>query len=285
MIRRPAALSRRSASIGPRPIRARQEGVSLTSSTPDALWAASSVRLLRPAAISCAGISAGRVLSRCSLSVPVGMRLLLVSEPDSLASTLVRVLAGLRRPHHGTLRIAGLDDPSADGWGRRVAHLGPEPAIHAWMTPLEALRLAAALLELPERETARRVPQALGLAGIPAEVADRPVRRGGPPMVQRTGFAAAMLADPEVLLLDEPLRAVEASERARLLNVPGPRRTVVLASRYPASEAGLASHVAFLRGGRVTLMAPIEELVSEGLPLSTRGIAAMAERRQAVDRR
>lgn len=285
MIRQPAALSRRSASIGPRPIRAGQEGVSLTSSTPDALWAASTVRLLRPAAVSCTAISAGRALERCSLSVPVGMRLLLVSEPDSVASTLVRVLAGLRRPDHGTLRIAGLDDPSADGWARRVAHLGPEPAIHGWMTPAEALRLAAALLQLPEREGARRVQQALDLAGIPAEAADRPVRRGGLPMIQRTGFAAAMLADPEVLLLDEPLRALEASERARLLNVRGPRRTVVLASRYPASEAGLASHVAYVREGRVRLMAPIEELDSEGLPLSTGGIAALAERRRAADRR
>ena len=65
-------------------------------------------------------------------------------------------------------------------------------------------------------------------------------------------------------------------ERSRLLRLPGRRRTVVLASRYPASEEGLASHVALIRGGRVALMAPIGELEAVGLSLSMRDILAMA---------
>ena len=86
-----------------------------------------------------------------------------------------------------------------------------------------------------------------------------------------------------MLLLDEPLRALEAQERARLLRLPGRRRTVVLASRYPASEAGLVSHVALLRGGRVALMAPVGDLEAAGLPLSMRGIAALAIVRAASE--
>jgi ABC-2 type transport system ATP-binding protein len=222
------------------------------------------------------------VLDRCSLIVPVGMRLLIVSEPDASASALVRVLAGLVPPDRGRVEIAGLTDPSRDGWGRRVAHLGPEPGIHAWMTPREALALAAGLLELPRAESARRIGRALAWARIPPESVDRPVRRGGPPLLQRTGFAAALIADPEVLLLDEPLRALETHERARLLRLPGRRRTVVLASRYPASEDGLTSHVALLRGGRVALMARVADLETAGLPLSMRGIAALADGRVAA---
>ena len=52
----------------------------LASSTPDALWSAPSARLLRPSAVSCVDVSRGRLLNRCSLSVPVGMRLLVVAE-------------------------------------------------------------------------------------------------------------------------------------------------------------------------------------------------------------
>lgn len=210
------------------------------------------------------------------------MRLLVVSEPAASASALVRVLAGLSPPDHGRVEIAGLADPSRDGWGRRIAHLGPEPGIHAWMTPREALTLAAGLLELAQAESARRIGRALAWARIPPEAVDRPVRRGGPPLLQRTGLAAALIADPEVLLLDEPLRALETHERARLLRLPGRRRTIVLASRYPASEEGLASHVALLREGKVELMARIADLETAGLPLSMQGIAALADGRAAV---
>ena len=207
------------------------------------------------------------------------MRLLLVSEPEASSSSLLRVLAGLSRPSRGRVEIAGLGDGSAHGWARRVAYLGPEPGIHRWMTPREAITLAAGLLGVPEADAERRIEQALAWARVPPEAIDRPVSRGGPPLLQRTGFAAAIVGNPEVLLLDEPLRALESHERARLLRLPGLRRTMVLASRYPASEEGLASHVAYLRRGRVVLMARVGELEAAGLPLSTRGIAALADHR------
>ena len=256
----------------------------LASSTPDALWSAPSLRLLRPSAISCTDLTRGRLLDHCSLTVPAGMRLLLVGEPEESASALLRVLAGLSRPARGRIEIAGMRDPSAQGWGRRIAYLGPEPGIPSWMTPREALRLAAGLLELPAADAARRMDRALAWAHVPTDAWDRPVRRGGPPLIQRTGLAAALLADPEVLLLDEPLRALEVEDRSRLLRVPGKRRTIVIASRYPASETGLATHAALLRRGRVALLAAIAELEAAGLTVSMRGIAAMADARAATQR-
>ena len=251
----------------------------LASSTPDALWSAPSARALRPSAVSCVDVSRGRLLNRCSLSVPVGMRLLVVGQPEESASTLLRVLAGLSPADRGRLEIAGLRDPSAEGWGRRIAYLGPEPGIPAWMTPREALELASGLLELPAAEAERRTERALAWAHVPADALDRPVRRGGPPLFQRTGFAAALVADPEVLLLDEPLRALDADERRSLLRLPGRRRTILISSRYPTSENGLATHVALLRDGRVSLLARVAELEAAGLPLSMKGIESLADRR------
>jgi ABC-2 type transport system ATP-binding protein len=235
--------------------------------------------MLRPAAIVCRDVTRRGLLDRCSFSVPVGVRLLLVSEPETSAAGLLRVLAGLIRPERGRVSIAGLPDGSRAGWARRMAYLGAEPGIHRWMTPRETLELAAGLLELPEADADRRIERALAWARIGPDVANRAVRRGGPPLVERTGFAAALIGDPEVLLLDEPLRGLEPEERARLLQLPGRRRTIVIASRYPASEAGLVSHVAYLRGGRVVLVAAVDELAAAGLTLSRNGIAALAERR------
>jgi ABC-2 type transport system ATP-binding protein len=231
--------------------------------------------------VTCTGLKRGRELDHCSLSVPHGARLLLVSDPDATASTLLRVLAGLSRIDRGQIQIAGSTNASTTGWGRRVAYLGPDPGMHAWMTPIEALHLAGDLLDLSRDETARRVERAIAWARIPSSAASHPMRRGGEPLQQRTGLAAALIGNPEVLLLDEPLRAIEAWERSRLLKVPGRRLTIMLASRYPASEVGLMQHVAYLRGGRVELIAPVGALERAELPLSHRGIAALAEMRAA----
>ncbi len=255
----------------------------MTSSTPDALWGAPALRALNPSAITCSDLVRGGLLDRCSLAVPVGTRLLLVGQPEASASMLVRILAGLSRPQRGRVEIAGLNRSTAGGWGRRVAYLGPEPGIHAWMTPREALQLAARLLALPAPEAARRVDRALAWVRIPAALADRPVRTGGPPLLQRTGLAAALIADPEVLLLDEPLRALDGGERTRLLRLPGERRTVVLASHYPASEKGLVTHVALIRDGGVALLASLRDLEAAGQSLSMRGIVALADARSAGD--
>lgn len=213
--------------------------------------------------------------------MPAGGRLLLVSDPDSTASALLRVLAGLSPADGGRIRIAGSSDSGSGGWGRRVAYVGPNPGLRAWMTPLEVLRLAGDLLDLPAAERARRGERVTDWAGIPAAALAQPMSRGGVALQQRTALAAALLGDPEVLLLDEPLRAIDPEERRRLLGIRGRRRTVLLASRRPASEAGLAAHVAYMRVGRVELIAAMSDLDAAGLPLSRLGIEALVDRRAA----
>lgn len=240
------------------------------------------VRRLRPAAVACSGLRVRGHLNGLTLTVPVGMRLLLVGDPPSAASALLRVLAGLSRPDGGRLRIAGLDDPSIDGWGRRVAHVGPRTGIRPWMTPREVLELATALLGMSDEEAERRIARALAWTRIEGGAADRAVRNGGPALAERTALAAALVGDPEVLLLEEALGAVSGAERTRLLRLPGPRRTVLLASRHPEREAGLVSHVALLRSGGVAMLAPVSDLETAGLPLSTDGIEAFARRSPRV---
>jgi ABC-type multidrug transport system ATPase subunit len=254
----------------------------LTSSTPDALWASRSVRTLKPAAVVCEGVSRrqrGRpLLVDLTLVVGVGARLLVVSSPEQSASMLLRILAGLSRRHSGIVRLAGVarPDSSAAGWARRVGYVGPETGIYPWMTPREVLDLAGRIAEYDPPEIRRRIDQVAERYGIGATL-EQPIRRGGEPLAQRVALASAMLTEPEVLLLDEPLRAVDPEERARLLTIPGSRRTVVIASRYPASESGLVNQVAFLRDGRLIVHVPMDELDKRGLALSQRGIDAFIE--------
>jgi ABC-2 type transport system ATP-binding protein len=218
------------------------------------------------------------LLDDLTLVVGVGARLLVVSRPEDSASMLLRILAGLSRRHSGIVRLAGVSRPdsSAAGWARRVGYVGPETGIYPWMTPREVLDLAGRIAEYDPQEIRRRIDGMAERYRIGANL-DQPIRRGGEPLAQRVALASAMLTEPEVMLLDEPLRAVDPEERTRLLTTPGSRRTVVIASRYPASEAGLVNQVAFLQDGRLMMHAPMDELDRRGLALSQRGIDAFIE--------
>lgn len=247
------------------------------SSTPEALWNDPAARRLRPAAVLCRGLRHGSELDGVDLAVPVGWRLLVVSRPDAAATDLLRVIGGLARPRSGSVRLAGLDPVATQRAGGLVSYVGPQAGLYGWMTPREALALSARLVALPDE----RIEPLLRRYGLLA-TADRPMRRGGAAERQRVALAAAVLTDPEVLLLDDALSALDLADRRELLTDDRPRRTVLLASRFPAREAGICSHVALLRHGRLALLAPIADLEREGLPLSMRGIETLADRRASA---
>ena len=250
----------------------------VTASTPDALWASHAVRQLRPAAVLCRGlrrrVRGVRLLDGADLAIHVGARVLVVSTPDASASLLLRILAGLSRADGGSVQLAGLG--SRHDWGRRVAYVGAAPALPGWLSAAEALDLAARLRGYRREERRRLVDDAIERFALTGGLGPgRPMRHGGAALLQRVAYASAVIGEPEVLLLDEPLRAVDPQARTRLLTSVPPRTTLLLASRFPASEAGIVDQVALLRDGRVALHSPTGELDRHRLPLSLRGIEAL----------
>ena len=251
-------------------------------STPDALWSSPAARRLRPVAVEIDGvrrrIGGDPVLDGVDLAIPAGARVLVAGANPEAPSLLLRIMAGLARPESGSVTVAGLvpEASISEGWARRVGYVGSDPGIPPWMTPAESLELAARLagIDGPQRE--RLIDDALLRFQLGA-IRDRPLRHAGRIVAERTALAAAFLPDPEVLILDEPLRAHAQPDRLRLLRIAGERRTVLIASRYPAQEAGLVERVVLIRDGRVVLHAPVEELDAQRLPLSIRGMTALAD--------
>ena len=251
-------------------------------STPDALWSSPAARRLRPVTIEISGvgrrIGGEAFLDGIDLAIPAGARVLLAGVNPEAPSLLLRIMAGLARADRGTVVVAGLHREVAipDGWARRVGYVGSDPGIPLWMTPAEGLGLAARLAGIDGPQRARLVEDSLLQFQLGA-IRDRPLRQAGRIIAERTALAAALLPDPEVLLLDQPLRAHAPAERLRMLRIPGERRTVLIASRYPAREGNVVDRVVLIRDGRVALHAPIEELDAQRLPLSLRGMTALAD--------
>jgi ABC-2 type transport system ATP-binding protein len=232
--------------------------------------------------VACVGLSRRvgeqHLLDDVNLAIPPGARVLIYAQPEASGSLLLRCLAGLARMDAGSVHLAGVSRPddSAAGWARRVAYVAPDVAVYPWFSPREALDLAGRLAGLERTERLQRIDEAAERFRLGGAL-DRTIRRGGPAVAQLTGLAAALLSEPEVLLLDEPLRAVDPDERRRLLRLEGKRRAVLLASRFPTTEAGLVNQVVLLRNGRVAAHLPVGELLSRGFDLSARGLAALAQ--------
>ena len=256
----------------------------MTSSTPDVLWASPASALLRPTAVSCEGVAHsldGRpVLTSIDLSVTVGTRLLITGRRGSGSTLLMRILAGLVKPDRGTIRIAGLPAGEGTEWRRRVGYVPAELSAYPWLTMAETLGVAARLHGLSRAQGERRGADLAARVGIAADQLATSVGRATPVQRERLALAAALVHDPEVLLLDQPLASIDPRERTALLADAAQGRTVLLRSRLPGRERDVCERVAFIRNGRVALEAAVSDLEAAAVALSLSGLEAFAARKK-----
>ncbi|WP_424216282.1 ABC transporter ATP-binding protein (plasmid) [Streptomyces sp. BI20] len=175
-------------------------------------------------------------------------------------STTLRMLSGLTRPTSGTATIGGrrhVDQPDPI---RRMGVLLDPQAAHPGRRARDHLRVLAASHRLPRA----RVDAVLELAGLESAARDR-VGTFSLGMRQRLGVAAALLGDPEVLVLDEPTNGLDPEgivwirELMRSLTREG--RTVLVSSHLMAESAAFVDHVIVLGRGRLLADSSLPEFL------------------------
>ncbi len=176
-----------------------------------------------------------RALHGVSLRVARGATIRLTGANGAGKSTLLRVAAGLTRPTRGTVRSLGGSPYGREGAARRgrIGFLGQHPGLYADLSLRENLRFLARLLALdPGRAAA--VISALELESV----AERNVGTLSLGYRRRAGLARALLAEPDLLLLDEPWNGLDAKSSealARLLEAERARGATVLVAMHAAS--------------------------------------------------
>jgi NitT/TauT family transport system ATP-binding protein len=153
-----------------------------------------------------------RALGPIDFSIDTGSFVSVVGPSGCGKSTLLRLVAGLEQPSVGTLSRNGqpLDGPSRD-----VGIVFQDHVLFPWATVLDNVMLPANVLSLPKGPALERARWLLELTGLADFANHKPHMLSGG-MKQRAAFCRALLAEPQILLLDEPFGALDALTREEL---------------------------------------------------------------------
>ncbi|MDC3402464.1 ABC transporter ATP-binding protein [bacterium] len=196
------------------------------------------------------------------LEVPEGGVYGFLGPNGSGKTTTIRCLLGLAQPTEGTLRLLGQPVPSGlrDAI-RRIGAIVETPALFPTMTASENLRLLASMDGIGHRS----VDDVLEVVGL-TERADDLVKRYSLGMKQRLALAAALLKDPELLILDEPANGLDPAGmrevRQLLRRLADDGRTVFVSSHILAEIESTCDRVAILANGRLITHGTVDEVTS-----------------------
>ena len=203
-----------------------------------------------------------RALDRVSLEVPRGAVLGYLGPNGAGKTTTLRLLMQLVHPTSGTAEILGR--PVGDVAVRRRIGFLPEAArFYDSCTAEELLMHMGALFGYPVAERRRRAALQLDRVGIGAERRRR-LRTYSRGVLQRVGIAQALVNDPEVVFLDEPMSGLDPLGRRDVRNLilalRNDGRTVVLSSHSLSDAEAVCSHVAILNRGRLAAAGRVADL-------------------------
>jgi ABC-2 type transport system ATP-binding protein len=222
-------------------------------------------------------------LDELDLAVPAGGVFGLLGQNGAGKTTALRCMLGLVRPTSGVCRILGVDS------GRdlhrvigRVGALIETPGL----TPTVSGRRNLALLARLDKIGPAGVGRALRAAGL-AERADDPVNTYSLGMRQRLGIAAALLRDPEIVVLDEPSNGLDpagiADIRRLLLGLAAEGRTVIVSSHLLDEVEKTCDRLAVIDAGRCVAAGPIAHvLATAGAGTLIVGVADLDAARDAL---
>jgi ABC-2 type transport system ATP-binding protein len=203
-----------------------------------------------------------QALTDLTLDVPGGTVFGFLGPNGAGKTTTLKILAGLARPTAGDASINSVQVSAAGDHRRELGYLAQDPRFYGWMTGRETLEYVARFHGSdPNRD--RWIGQLLERVGI-AEAADRRTSTYSGGMRQRLGIAQALVGRPAVILLDEPVSALDPIGRKDVLDLMRELKgetTVFYSTHILDDVQRVSDHVAILDHGRLIKAAPTQVLL------------------------
>jgi ABC-2 type transport system ATP-binding protein len=207
------------------------------------------------------------------LAIPRGEFHALLGPNGAGKTTTLRMVAGLLRPDRGTVRILGHDvaqDPIAAK--RVLAFLPDDPLLYGKLRPLEYLQFVAGLWAIEPTMAASRAEELLRWLDLWDRTGEfiEGFSRG---MRQKLALAGALIHDPQVLILDEPLTGLDAAAARQVKDLLVARvaqgNTVILTTHILEIAERLAQRISIIQGGRIVAQGTFDELRAGAAPGAT----------------
>ena len=203
-----------------------------------------------------------RALDRLTLDVEPGEVLGLLGPNGAGKTTALKLLMQLIYPTAGRAEILGRPAGAVDV-KRRVGFLPETPYFYDNLTAEELLGYFASLFGYRANERQRRVSQLLDQVGIGAQRRTQ-LRKFSKGMLQRVGIAQALINDPDVIFLDEPMSGLDPlgrrDVRELILSLRDQGRTIFFSSHILTDAEALCSRVAIIAGGRLVACGRLADL-------------------------
>ena len=204
-------------------------------------------------------------------------------------STTMNMMTGYLAPTEGQILINGYDVAEEPMEARKCIGYLPEiPPLYPDMTVLEYLRFAAELKQVPKNERSTEIERVMDETRI-KDMENRLIRHLSKGYKQRVGLAQALLGDPEVLILDEPMVGLDPKqiiEIRELIRGLGKKHTVILSSHILSEISSICDHVLIISNGKLVASDTPENLGSymkhtDAMELQVRGSKEACE--QAIE--
>ncbi|WP_392531420.1 ABC transporter ATP-binding protein [Nostoc sp. C117] len=204
-------------------------------------------------------------LKSCSLKVYKGETFGLLGPNGAGKTTLLKLLLGIIRPTTGQGLLLGkpIGDRSVK---QHIGYLPENPYLYDYLTGWEFLELAAGLFQIPHSVQRQRIPQLLELVGLSqVDARKKLLRRYSKGMLQRVGMAQALINEPELVFLDEPMSGLDPVGRYQMreiiLALKAAGKTIFFNSHILSEVEQICDRIAILAQGELICSGSLNELL------------------------
>jgi ABC-2 type transport system ATP-binding protein len=207
-----------------------------------------------------------RALNQLSIEIKRGEIFGFLGPNGAGKTTTLKILMRLIYPTSGQATILG--KPLDDSLMRtRIGYLPENPYFYDYLSGRELLAYTAALFGIPKQAATQRAKHLLKLVGLDEERANRQLRKYSKGMLQRIGIAQALINDPDIVFMDEPMSGLDPIGRREvrdlMLSLRDQNKTVFFSSHILSDVEALCDRAAILAKGKLIRCGTVQQLTGE----------------------